>query len=268
MSSSTVENIPEGESSVDEFVLAEALSSNNKDSKGKKKSNKTSKNKEKKIRLGDKWKFWFEKGTSKESYNIQNISDNLLDKGDFKFIQDFWEIYGKLDPLSKLLKKDSFHLFKVLPDGYSIKPLWEDKENALGGIWTFRVPADKASDCWQNLLLGVIGAQFEDCLDIQDSINGVSVSSRIGDYVFQIWNKQANAPNRQAIMKKAQDILQKYEIKSPFYKVISVKSELVEKQINNNNNNTNTGTNSTSSDNKEDVGSNSKPLVEAKKENN
>lgn len=90
MSLPTAENIPEGDSSVDEFVVAEALSSNNKDSKGKKKSNKVSKNKDKKIRLGNKWKFWFEKGTSKESYNIHNISDNLVDKGDFKFIQGIY----------------------------------------------------------------------------------------------------------------------------------------------------------------------------------
>ena len=52
-----------------------------------------------------------------------------------------------------------------------VKPEWEDPAHINGGAWTFRAKRGHANQIWENLLLGLIGEQFE----LADEVTGARV---------------------------------------------------------------------------------------------
>eukprot|EP01080_Neovahlkampfia_damariscottae_P009330 gene9330-1417_t len=171
----------------------------------------------KNLKLQSRWRFWSESVTTKENWET-GINDSLKEIGEFRFIQDFWSYYSSMPQLSTLKKKESFHLMKVI-NKEPIKPIWEDKHNENGGEWTFRIAKNEAKDCWENILLAVIGEQYDDQLVEGDMICGVTVSARPMDYVFQLWTGKANSPKLQEILTRTIEILKGYgEVKTSFYK--------------------------------------------------
>jgi translation initiation factor 4E len=80
-------------------------------------------------------------------------------------------------------KTTEFHLFK---DG--INPFWEDPANKLGGKWTIRLKKGISSRYWEDLLLAIIGEQF----DVGSEICGAVLSVRINEDIISVWNKSAD----------------------------------------------------------------------------
>lgn len=75
-----------------------------------------------------------------------------------------------------------YHLFK---DG--IKPTWEDPQNKGGGKWMVRLKKGLASHLWEDVVLAIIGEQF----DVGHEICGAVVSVRNTEDIISIWNKTA-----------------------------------------------------------------------------
>ena len=97
-------------------------------------------------------------------------------------IEHFWRIYDHIvRPNDHKLTID-YHLFK---DG--IKPTWEDPNNENGGKWMVRLKKGLASLYWEELVLAIIGEQF----DVGDEICGAVVSVRGGEDIISVWNKAA-----------------------------------------------------------------------------
>lgn len=55
-----------------------------------------------------------------------------------------------------------------------VKPMWEDEANKNGGRWQMRFSKGYANKVWEDLILALIGEQFED----ENEITGVVLSMR------------------------------------------------------------------------------------------
>ncbi len=116
-----------------------------------------------------------------------------------------------------------YHLFK---DG--IKPMWEvhhsmlfnhiifqftndqhhhlikDDANKCGGKWILRLRKGFASRYWEDLVLAVIGEQFE----VGDEICGAVISIRYQEDILSLWTRTAtDAETRTKIMETMRRVL-------------------------------------------------------------
>jgi len=108
----------------------------------------------------------------------------------FQTIEEFWRIYNHLIRPNTFTVTTDYHLFK---DG--IKPTWEDPANQKGGKWMVRLKKGLASRYWEDLILAIIGEQF----DVGQEICGAVVSVRNNEDIISIWNR--NADNEDASFK-------------------------------------------------------------------
>ena len=68
--------------------------------------------------------------------------------------------------------------------------MWEDEANKNGGRWTIRMNKGFANKLWEDLILAMIGEQFE----LENEINGIVISiKQNGDTIF-IWNRNGRDP--------------------------------------------------------------------------
>ncbi|KAL6044145.1 mRNA cap-binding protein [Balamuthia mandrillaris] len=163
------------------------------------------------YKLENTWCFWHDKfigpGASASEYEA-----SLHKLVNFNSVQDFWKCFNNLPPVNKLQPKSSFHLMKE-----GIPPLWEDPTNAEGGFWAFRVKKSETAYVWKELVLALIGEQFEPVLLRGDSICGLTVSIRTHDDTVRLWTKNAE-DQTPAHLTKLRELLPKVEIRNPYYK--------------------------------------------------
>ncbi|CAJ0750362.1 9269_t:CDS:2, partial [Entrophospora sp. SA101] len=93
--------------------------------------------------------------------------------------------------------------------------------NVNGGAWYFRVNKTDSARVWRELLMLLIGEQFEDHLLEDDDIFGLTVSSRATSDIFNIWNKNADASQHSTVLEKLKTSLSPTELQMPYYKAHS-----------------------------------------------
>ncbi|CAH1760017.1 9845_t:CDS:2 [Entrophospora sp. SA101] len=109
-------------------------------------------------------------------------------------------------------------------NGYSISGnniKSNDPNNVNGGAWYFRVNKTDSARVWRELLMLLIGEQFEDHLLEDDDIFGLTVSSRATSDIFNIWNKNADASQHSTVLEKLKTSLSPTELQMPYYKAHS-----------------------------------------------
>lgn len=70
------------------------------------------------------------------------------------------------------------------------RPIWEDPLNIDGGKWIIRLRKGIADRLWEDLVLGIIGDQFEE----EDEICGCVLSVRTQEDILSVWNKNEKDP--------------------------------------------------------------------------
>ncbi|KAH7724872.1 translation initiation factor 4E [Aphelenchoides avenae] len=157
--------------------------------------------------LQHRWTLWYLKGDRNKDWE-----DCLKQVSSFDTVEGFWALYNHLQPASGLNWGSDYYLFRE-----GIKPMWEDENNVKGGRWMVQVDKQKRAatldQYWLDLLLAMIGCQFEDhcdficgaavnvrqkgdkiCLWTQDSLKD-DVNLKIG----QIIKKKLNIPDAEPI---------------------------------------------------------------------
>ncbi|RGB31826.1 translation initiation factor eIF 4e-like domain-containing protein [Rhizophagus diaphanus] len=164
-----------------------------------------------KSQTTDSWK-----NNSLRSSKEKEYEENLKSVATVNTVQSFWSVYNNIIGPDQLQFRSSLHFMKS-----GIRPVWEDPHNENGGAWSFRVNKSESKIVWRELLMLLIGEQFEDVVSKDDDIFGLSVSTRFNADIFTIWNKNAGAHENSKIMDKLQELLLQENIKlqSPYYKV-------------------------------------------------
>lgn len=130
-----------------------------------------------------------------------NLSYNLLTCGVRTQIESFWSLWTHVNPPSGLLPTTDYLLFH---SGVR-RPVWEDPLNRTGGKWIIRLRKGLADRLWEDLVLAVIGDQFDECgPDDRDSasaattasdggewpeICGCTISVRQNEDILTVWNR-------------------------------------------------------------------------------
>eukprot|EP01113_Clastostelium_recurvatum_P017659 TRINITY_DN2081_c0_g1_i1.p1 TRINITY_DN2081_c0_g1~~TRINITY_DN2081_c0_g1_i1.p1 ORF type:complete len:275 (-),score=81.22 TRINITY_DN2081_c0_g1_i1:47-871(-) len=110
----------------------------------------------------------------------ENYEKNIKKIGSFATVEEFWEYYSHMIRPNDLPNTSDFHLFKS-----GIKPMWEDDANRSGGKWIVRLRKGQATKYWEDLVLAVIGEQF----DVGPEICGAVVSIRYQEDIISLWNR-------------------------------------------------------------------------------
>ncbi|KAJ3432674.1 eukaryotic translation initiation factor 4e class ii 2b [Anaeramoeba flamelloides] len=139
---------------------------------------------EKKIhKLQSKYRFSFVK---RESNNSQiSYQDRIKSICTFDTAEDFWGFYSHLVRPNDIAGDGGDYL--LFKDG--IDPVWEDPENEKGGKWILRLRKGLASRFYEDLILALIGEEFDVAID---EICGIVVSVRTQEDIISLWNKRGN----------------------------------------------------------------------------
>ncbi|ORX82961.1 eukaryotic translation initiation factor 4E family member 3 [Basidiobolus meristosporus CBS 931.73] len=163
------------------------------------------------IPLQHEWTFWHDKFVY--SQNASDYETNLQNLYTVSTVQEFWRVYNNLLTPDKLQNKNSLHFMKK-----GIKPIWEDPKNEYGGSYCFRVKKEDSNVIWRELLMLIIGEQFEDTLQGDDEVCGISVSSRWNADIIQVWNSNAMHMNEAEIVKTIKNSVKDVEFQATYYK--------------------------------------------------
>lgn len=117
-------------------------------------------------------------------------------------VESFWSLWTHLNSPSSLLPTTDYLLFH---SGIR-RPVWEDPLNLSGGKWIIRLKKGVADRLWEDLVLAVIGDQFDDCgpesvgtngagadsvkeKDEWPEICGCTISVRQNEDIVTVWNR-------------------------------------------------------------------------------
>jgi translation initiation factor 4E len=119
-------------------------------------------------------------------------------------VESFWSLWTHLNPPSALQPTTDYLLFHT---GIR-RPVWEDPLNLTGGKWIIRLKKGVADRIWEDLILAIIGDQFDECRAVtvqtenserlsDDSdgsgewpeICGCTISVRQSEDILSVWNR-------------------------------------------------------------------------------
>ncbi|KAF9977977.1 Eukaryotic translation initiation factor 4E type 2 [Actinomortierella ambigua] len=127
------------------------------------------------------WVFWFMHRAP--GSKIVNYESSMKKIATFGSVEDFWAVYSHLRRPHELPNVSDYHLFKQ-----GVRPVWEDATNINGGKWIVRLKKGLASRYWENLVMAVIGDQF----DVGSEICGIVLSIRGAEDILSLWNQSAH----------------------------------------------------------------------------
>ncbi|KAI8899700.1 translation initiation factor eIF 4e-like domain-containing protein [Globomyces pollinis-pini] len=131
------------------------------------------------IPLRFSWVYWYMHRQA--GSKIQDYNNEIKKICTINSVQDFWGVYCILKRPGELQNISDYHFFKK-----SIRPIWED--NLQGGKWIIRLKKGISSRYWEDLLLAILGDQF----DVGDEICGAVISIRQNEDILSLWNKTSD----------------------------------------------------------------------------
>ncbi|KAF9934974.1 Eukaryotic translation initiation factor 4E type 2 [Linnemannia zychae] len=126
------------------------------------------------------WVFWFMHRPP--GSKVVNYESAMKKIATFGSVEDFWAVYSHLRRPHDLPNVSDYHLFRQ-----GVRPVWEDPANINGGKWIVRLKKGLASRYWENLVMAVIGDQF----DVGSEICGIVLSIRGAEDILSIWNQSS-----------------------------------------------------------------------------
>jgi translation initiation factor 4E len=137
-----------------------------------------------KYKLGHRWSLYI---------HLQNSED-------WSF-ESYHRVASEIDSVEKAIMiadEIDFELIKrtimfVMKE--DIKPMWEDKANASGGGFSFKVHNKYVEQVWRKLFYIMVGASLSTKPDVGDIINGISVSPKKSFCIIKVWMKTCKYVN-------------------------------------------------------------------------
>ena len=130
------------------------------------------------FKLKNKWILWFHK-----------VNDNNWTPESYIKVFEL-NSYNDILFIIKKLENITSGMFFLMKDG--IIPIFEDINNINGGYWSIRITKKESFDFWEKIVYYL-------CIDnitindkYENLINGISISPKINNCIFKIWNSNYN----------------------------------------------------------------------------
>jgi translation initiation factor 4E len=134
--------------------------------------------------LKTKWVLWFHK-VNDNNWGIESYSKIF----EIKTYFDILFIIKEMDNITS-------GMFFLMKEG--ISPIFEDTNNINGGYWSMRITKKDAFTFWEKIIYNL-------CLDTVTNndqlINGISISPKINNCIFKIWNSNFEAMKKEDLRK-------------------------------------------------------------------
>ncbi|KAG6891253.1 hypothetical protein C0995_008505 [Termitomyces sp. Mi166 len=153
--------------------------------------------------LRNTWIFWFRQQRTPGN-KIISYEDGIKKISAFSSVESFWSLWTHLSPPSSLIPTTDYLLFH---NGVR-RPVWEDPLNLSGGKWIIRLKKGVADRIWEDLVLAIIGDQFDECRNVEENevpgnwedksdgsgsdwpeICGCTISVRQSEDIISLWNR-------------------------------------------------------------------------------
>ena len=128
--------------------------------------------------LPNTWVLWFHNSSNDWTIN------SYINVFEIKTIQDFWEIYLRLNTL--IVQGGMFFLMKK-----NIEPLWENEDNINGGCWSYKINKNDSLNAWTELSMYLCSEKLLKDENIFSKINGISISPKKSFCILKIWNNDS-----------------------------------------------------------------------------
>ncbi|KAG6898587.1 hypothetical protein C0993_005855 [Termitomyces sp. T159_Od127] len=175
--------------------------------------------------LRNTWIFWFRQQRTPGNKTI-NYEDGIKKISAFSStklhqVESFWSLWTHLSPPSALVPTTDYLLFH---NGIR-RPVWEDPVNLSGGKWIIRLKKGVADRIWEDLVLAIIGDQFDECRNAEEhevpgnwedksdgsgpewpEICGCTISVRQSEDIISLWNRLDADPK---VREKIRDTMRK-----------------------------------------------------------
>jgi translation initiation factor 4E len=134
--------------------------------------------------LKSKWVLWFHK-VNDNNWSIESYSK-------------IFEINTYFDILFvvKEIENITSGMFFLMKEGVS--PIFEDANNVNGGYWSMRITKKDAFTFWEKIIYNLC---LETITNNDSLINGISVSPKINNCIFKIWNSNFEAMKKEDLRK-------------------------------------------------------------------
>ena len=80
-----------------------------------------------------------------------------------------------------------------------IQPIYEDKQNINGGVWTFKLSKKNCNNFWKEMCYLLCNDELTVKKEDSNIITGISISPKINNFIFKIWIRK---PVKINILKK------------------------------------------------------------------
>ncbi|KAF5355283.1 hypothetical protein D9758_006083 [Tetrapyrgos nigripes] len=154
--------------------------------------------------LRNTWVFWFRQQRAPGN-KITNYEEGIKRISAFSSVESFWPLWTHLSPPSALQPTTDYLLFHQAIR----RPVWEDPLNITGGKWIIRLKKGVADRIWEDLVLAMIGDQFDQCRSPEEGgdvsaswedssdqgsselpeICGCTISVRQSEDIVSLWNR-------------------------------------------------------------------------------
>lgn len=124
------------------------------------------------YKLDNNWTLWF-----------HEINNNNWKLSSYKKVYTFDDLNTYLNIYRKI-NNFSAGMFFLMKE--KILPIWESKDNKLGGYWSLKISKNEINKVWKDISSQLVGNTLikEDKLEF---INGISLSPKINNCIIKIW---------------------------------------------------------------------------------
>ncbi|KAK1228282.1 hypothetical protein PQX77_008681 [Marasmius sp. AFHP31] len=167
--------------------------------------------------LKNTWVFWFRQHRAPGN-KITNYEEGIKKISSLSSVESFWSLWTHLTPPSALQPTTDYLVFH---SGIR-RPVWEDPLNITGGKWIIRLKKGVADRIWEDLVLAILGEQFDEIKQPSETdgdnavagswedssdpgsefpeICGCTISVRQSEDIVSLWNRvESDVKHRERI---------------------------------------------------------------------
>ena len=126
------------------------------------------------FKLKNNWVLWFHK-VNDNNWSLENYSKIY----EIKTYKDTLFILKEIENITS-------GMFFLMKEG--VTPIFEDNNNINGGYWSLRITKKDSYDFWEKIIYYLLVDKITNDDKYDEYINGFSVSPKINNCIFKVWN--------------------------------------------------------------------------------